>query len=63
MIMTNGSHLCFYLQVCGKAGHMAGFIGAKYLDCPNKPVCWFGPLPLTVILSGPHLLASSSKSK
>ncbi|EFN53251.1 hypothetical protein CHLNCDRAFT_26064, partial [Chlorella variabilis] len=25
------------LQVCGKRGHSAGFVGAKYVDCPNKP--------------------------
>ncbi|GAB4821800.1 hypothetical protein N2152v2_008846 [Parachlorella kessleri] len=24
-------------HVCGKRGHMAGFVGAKYVDCPNKP--------------------------
>lgn len=24
-------------QVCGQHGHTAGFIGAKYIDCPNKP--------------------------
>jgi hypothetical protein len=25
------------MQVCGERGHSAGFVGAKYLDCPNKP--------------------------
>lgn len=25
------------LQVCGQKGHKAGFVGATYLDCPNKP--------------------------
>uniref|UniRef100_A0A1D1ZRQ0 CCHC-type domain-containing protein n=1 Tax=Auxenochlorella protothecoides TaxID=3075 RepID=A0A1D1ZRQ0_AUXPR len=24
-------------HVCGKKGHCAGFIGARYFDCPNKP--------------------------
>ena len=24
-------------QVCGKAGHQAGFVGSTYVDCPNKP--------------------------
>jgi len=24
------------LQVCGEAGHNAGFVGSKYMDCPNK---------------------------
>ena len=24
-------------QVCGQKGHCAGFIGARYVDCPNKP--------------------------
>ncbi|PNH06348.1 Protein DAMAGED DNA-BINDING 2 [Tetrabaena socialis] len=24
-------------KVCGKRGHRAGFVGAVYLDCPNKP--------------------------
>ncbi len=23
-------------QVCGEAGHNAGFVGSKYMDCPNK---------------------------
>lgn len=23
--------------MCGQKGHCAGFIGAKYVDCPNKP--------------------------
>lgn len=25
------------IQVCSKKGHCAGFVGAKYVDCPNKP--------------------------
>jgi DNA damage-binding protein 2 len=25
------------LQVCGKSGHKAGFVGSVYMDCPNKP--------------------------
>ncbi len=25
------------MQVCGQRGHRAGFVGATYLDCPNKP--------------------------
>ena len=34
-------HLCCTLsnvlsQVCGEAGHNAGFVGSKYMDCPNK---------------------------
>ncbi|KAK9840258.1 hypothetical protein WJX74_006309 [Apatococcus lobatus] len=24
-------------HVCGKPGHCAGFVGAAYMDCPNKP--------------------------
>ncbi|EFJ49678.1 hypothetical protein VOLCADRAFT_117128, partial [Volvox carteri f. nagariensis] len=24
-------------KVCGKRGHKAGFVGATYLDCPNRP--------------------------
>eukprot|EP00878_Enallax_costatus_P041646 GHUV01048478.1.p1 GENE.GHUV01048478.1~~GHUV01048478.1.p1 ORF type:complete len:146 (+),score=35.98 GHUV01048478.1:320-757(+) len=24
-------------HVCGHKGHKAGFVGATYLDCPNKP--------------------------
>lgn len=23
--------------MCGQGGHIAGFVGAKYIDCPNKP--------------------------
>ena len=30
--------MCFAVwQVCGKAGLNAGFVGALYLDCPNRP--------------------------
>lgn len=29
--------LVAYSQVCGKRGHNAGFTGAIYVDCPNKP--------------------------
>ena len=25
-------------QVCGKPGHNAGFVGAQYIDCPNRSV-------------------------
>ena len=28
---------CNGWQVCGKAGHNAGFVGSVYFDCPNKP--------------------------
>ncbi|GIL51301.1 hypothetical protein Vafri_7323 [Volvox africanus] len=24
-------------KVCGKRGHKAGFVGATYMDCPNRP--------------------------
>lgn len=26
-----------HVQVCGKFGHNAGFVGSVYFDCPNKP--------------------------
>lgn len=26
-------------QVCGAFDHQAGFVGATYVDCPNKPWC------------------------
>lgn len=29
--------LSYPFQVCGKTGHRAGFVGATYVDCPNKP--------------------------
>lgn len=29
--------VCDFLQVCGKKGHCAGFVGSVYHDCPFKP--------------------------
>lgn len=33
-IKLGGPDVC---HVCGQRGHIAGFVGAKYIDCPNKP--------------------------
>lgn len=35
--MAHPGCLALHTQVCGKKGHCAGFIGARYFDCPNKP--------------------------
>ncbi len=32
--LKHGPDVC---HVCGQAGHFSGFVGARYLDCVNKP--------------------------
>jgi DNA damage-binding protein 2 len=32
------------VQVCGQKGHTAGFVGARYMDCINKPCYLCGTL-------------------
>lgn len=36
-----GTHQALGCHVCGKLGHSAGFVGATYIDCPNK-CAWLG---------------------
>lgn len=35
--LAGGSKSADRCHVCGKSGHFAGFVGAKYIDCINKP--------------------------
>jgi hypothetical protein len=39
--------------VCGQRGHKAGFVGAVYVDCPNKP-CYLCKQPGHTTASCPH---------
>jgi hypothetical protein len=41
------------LQVCGQRGHKAGFVGAVYVDCPNKP-CYLCKQPGHTTATCPH---------
>lgn len=43
-------------QVCGKRGHNAGFMGALYLDCPNKP-CYLCKKPGHTTATCPYRIA------
>ncbi|WIA23508.1 hypothetical protein OEZ85_000248 [Tetradesmus obliquus] len=40
-------------HVCGQRGHKAGFVGAVYMDCPNKP-CYLCKQPGHTTASCPH---------
>eukprot|EP00798_Chlamydomonas_sp_ICE-L_P012578 gene12578-15802_t len=35
--LNKGNNKNLYCKVCGKTGHLAGFLGSVYLDCPNRP--------------------------
>jgi DNA damage-binding protein 2 len=48
-----GSDAC---HVCGQPGHFAGFVGARYIDCANKP-CYLCGKPGHSTQSCPHRLA------
>jgi hypothetical protein len=41
------------MQVCGQRGHKAGFVGAVYVDCPNKP-CYLCKQPGHTTATCPH---------
>jgi hypothetical protein len=43
----------YVLQVCGQRGHKAGFVGAVYVDCPNKP-CYLCKQPGHTTATCPH---------
>lgn len=43
-------------HVCGERGHKAGFVGATYLDCPNKP-CYLCKEKGHTTATCPHRLA------
>ena len=45
-----------FTQVCGKRGHNAGFVGAVYVDCPNKP-CYLCKQPGHTTATCPHRIA------
>eukprot|EP00803_Ostreobium_quekettii_P006655 evm.model.scf_1440.2 EVM.evm.TU.scf_1440.2 scf_1440:3158-4445(-) len=43
-------------RVCGSKDHRAGFSGATYIDCPNKP-CYLCKKPGHTTSTCPHRLA------
>ncbi|KAG2438921.1 hypothetical protein HYH02_010716 [Chlamydomonas schloesseri] len=51
--LTAGNDVC---KVCGKRGHRAGFVGATYLDCPNKP-CYLCKQTGHTTATCPHRIA------
>ncbi|PNW73904.1 hypothetical protein CHLRE_13g577550v5 [Chlamydomonas reinhardtii] len=51
--LAAGNDVC---KVCGKRGHRAGFVGATYLDCPNKP-CYLCKRPGHTTATCPYRIA------
>jgi hypothetical protein len=49
------------LQVCGQKGHKAGFVGAVYHDCPNKP-CYLCKQPGHTTATCPHRAMTGSNN-
>eukprot|EP00899_Mesostigma_viride_P017477 jgi/Mesvir1/25730/Mv01914-RA.1 len=48
-------------KVCGKTGHTAGFVGAVYVDCPNRP-CYLCKLPGHTTMTCPFKSGSHASS-